>query len=175
MVAMGSVTLVSAAEYLATTFHPDCDFVDGVIEQRHVGQKDHSSLQTSLPIWFWARRKELRLKAFVEQRLRVTPARFRIPDVCIVELPAPDEQVFQQAPYIVIEVLSPDDTLPKLQERLDDYLAMGVVDLWVIDPASRRAWRATRDGHFEALDGILRTGDGRVALPISELFDLDQD
>ncbi|MEP7354004.1 MAG: Uma2 family endonuclease [Acidobacteriota bacterium] len=171
---MGSATLVRAEEYLATTFHPDCDYVDSVIEERHGGQKDHSSLQTSLPIWFWARRKELRLKAFVEQRLKVTTTRFRVPDVCVVDLPAPEEQVFHQPPFIVIEVLSPDDTVPKLQERLDDYLSMGVVNLWVLEPASRRAWWITPDGHFEARDGVLRTTDGRVTLPIGELFGLDQ-
>ena len=168
-----AATLVSTEEYLATTFHPDCDYVDGVIEERHVGQKDHSNLQTSIPIWFWAHRKALRLKAFVEQRLAVTPTRFRVPDVSVVELPAPEEQVFLAPPYIVIEVLSPDDTFPKLQERLDDYLAMGTPNLWVLEPTSRRAWHITRAGHLEALDGVLRTTDGRVSLPVCELFELD--
>jgi hypothetical protein len=34
----------------------------------------------------------------------------------------------------------------------------------------RRGWSITREGHFEALDGILRTSDGRVEMPIAELF-----
>jgi hypothetical protein len=47
---------------------------------------------------------------------------------------------------------------------------MGVVNFWLFDTISKRAWRITKDGHFEALDGILRTQDGQVVLPISELF-----
>ena len=172
---MATATLITPEEYLATTYHPDCDYVDGVIEERNVGQKDHSGLQSSLPIWFWTRRKTLRLRAFVEQRVRVGSRRYRIPDVCVVPSPGPDEQVFSQPPYIVIEILSPDDGWPKLQERLDDYLAFGVPNIWVLDPTSRRAWRITREGHLEALDGILRADDGLVILPVAELFTLDQD
>jgi hypothetical protein len=67
-------------------------------------------------------------------------------------------------------VLSPEDSFPKLQERLDDYLVMGVPNIWVLDPPSRRGWSIAREGHFEALDGILRTTDGRVVMPVSELF-----
>jgi Uma2 family endonuclease len=91
----------------------------------------------------------------------------------VVELPEPEEQVFTEPPYICIEALSPDDTSRKLQERLDDYLAMGVPNVWVIDPDSRRAWRIVREGHLEVLDGVLRTSDLRVALPLPDLFTVD--
>jgi Uma2 family endonuclease len=87
-----------------------------------------------------------------------------------VPLPEPDEQVFTQPPAICIEILSPEDTFPTLQARLDDYIAMGVPNVWVIDPVTRRAWRITSDGHFEALDGVLRTADGQVNVPLSDLF-----
>jgi Uma2 family endonuclease len=93
------------------------------------------------------------------------------PDVCVYPLPEPDEQIFTQAPYICIEVLSPDDSFRTLQSRLDDYLAMGIPNIWVLDPASRRSWSIAREGHLEALDAILRTSDGRVNLAIVELFE----
>jgi Uma2 family endonuclease len=134
-----------------------------------VGQKDHSKLQGRVFAWF-DRRQELRLEAFVEQRIRVQTRRFRIPDVSVVELPEPDEQVFTEPPYICIEVLSPEDTFPRLQERFDDYLAMGVPNVWVLDPGTKRGWRITREGHLEALDGVLRTSDGRVEMRIADLF-----
>lgn len=167
---MGAVTLVSAEEYLSTSYRPDCDFVDGELIERNVGQKDHSKLQAELLHWFRERRRTLHLAGFPEQRIRVANQRYRIPDVCIVALPEPDEQVFTEAPYICIEVLSPDDTFPKLQERLDDYLSMGVANIWILDPASRRSWSVTRAGHFEALDGVLRTSDNKLALRVADLF-----
>lgn len=58
-----------------------------------------------------------------------------------------------------------------MQDRFDDYLKMGVPNFWLLEPASKRAWWITQDGHFEALDGVLRKRDGQVVLPISELFD----
>lgn len=170
---MSTATLVPVEEYLATMYHPDCDYVDGVLIERNVGQKDHSSIQSAMVIWFWTRRRSLRLKAFTEQRIRVNSRRFRVPDVCVVSLPVPDEQIFSLPPYICIEVDSPDDTLTRMQARFDDYLAMGVENIWRIEPASGRAWRITNDGQFEAKDGILRTTDGKVELPIAELFTID--
>jgi len=144
--------------------------VDGVLIERNVGQKDHSKLQREIVRWFEDRRRLLRLTAFPELRIRVALARYRIPDVCVVPLPEPDEQVFTHPPYICIEILSAGDTFPKLQDRFDDYLTMGVPNLWLLDPTSKRGWRITREGHIEALDGILRTHDGQVILPILELF-----
>jgi Uma2 family endonuclease len=167
---VSTAILTSVEEYLATTYRPDCDYVDGAVIERNLGQKDHSKLQREIVRWFEDRRRLLRLTAFPELRIRVAPARYRIPDVCVVTLPEPDEQVFTHPPYICIEILSPDDTFPKLQDRFDDYLTMGVPNLWLLDPTSKRAWRITHDGHFEALDGILRTHDGQVILPILELF-----
>jgi Uma2 family endonuclease len=169
---MSTATLVSLEEYLTTTYRPDCDYVDGVLVERNVGQKDHGKLQFQVLTWFWNRRAPLGLTVFPEQRIKVSARRFRIPDVCVVTLPEPDEQIFTQPPYICIEILSPEDTFPKLQERFDDYLAMGVPNVWVLDPASRRGWRATREGHLEALDGVLKTSDGRVEMPIADLFPL---
>jgi len=167
---MSTATLLSVDEYLATSYRPDRDFVDGELIERNLGTKDHSRLQRAVIVWFENRRRELRISALPELRVRVAPKRYRIPDVCVVPLPEPDEQILTQPPYICIEVLSPDDSFPKLQTRLDDYLSMGVPNIWVLDPPSRRGWSITREGHFEALDGTLRTSDDRVLMPIAELF-----
>jgi Uma2 family endonuclease len=167
---MSIATLVSVEEYLGTSYRPDCDYVEGELKERNVGQKDHSNLQGNIFGWFRDRRRALGLKAFTELRIQVSRRRFRIPDICVVQLPEPDEQVLTSPPYICIEVLSPDDSFPKLQERLDEYLAMGVPNVWVLDPASQRAWRIVREGHLEALDGVLRTSDLKVSVPLADLF-----
>ncbi len=167
---MSTAALVGLHEYLSTTYRPDRDYVDGVLVERNVGQKDHSKLQRRIIVWFDSRARELRLAPFPEQRIKINARRFRIPDICVVTLPEPDEQIFTEPPYICIEILSPDDTFPSLQERFDDYLTMGVPNIWVLDPASKRGWRITREGHLEALDGVLRTAEGRVEMRIADLF-----
>ena len=170
---MSTATLVSVDEYLETSYRPDCDFVDGQLIERHVGTKDHSKLQREVLAWFRDRRRELRLTAFPEQRVQLAQRRYRIPDASVYPLPEPDEQIFTQPPYICIEVLSPKDSFPNLQDRFDDYLAMGVPNIWVLDPPSRRGWPIVREGHFEALNGVLRTSDDRVVLAIADLFQPD--
>jgi Uma2 family endonuclease len=165
--------LVSVDEYIATSYRPDCDYVDGVLVERNLGQKEHSKLQRKIIVWFDGHRSALRLENFPEQRIQVAKHRFRVPDICVVKLPEPDEQIFTTPPYICIEILSPDDAFPKLQERLDEYLSMGVPNVWVLDPESRRAWRIVRDGHLEVLDGVLKTTDLAVALPLADLFTSD--
>ena len=41
---MDATTLVSVEEYLSSVYEPECDYVDGEIEDRNVGEKDHSKL-----------------------------------------------------------------------------------------------------------------------------------
>lgn len=170
---MSTAALISVEEYLATSYSPDCDYVDGQLIERNSGTKDHSKLQGEILGWFRDRRRELRLRTFPEQRIRVSARRFRIPDVCVYQA-EPDEQVFTQPPYICIEVLSPEDTFARLQRKFDDFLNMGMPNIWVFDPVSQRAWTVTREGLVEALDGIRRTSDGRVVLPITDLFQPDE-
>ena len=75
-----------------------------------------------------------------EQRIRVAATRVRIADVCVIDAAAPREQVIKTPPLLCVEILSPDDTIKRLQSRIDDYLAMGVPCVWVIAPETRRAW-----------------------------------
>lgn len=46
-------TLISVEEYLATSYQPDCDYVDGCIEERNLGEFDHSSPQTTVAAYFF--------------------------------------------------------------------------------------------------------------------------
>src|SRR5258708_4472328 len=104
---MAVAELVSVEEYLSTDYSPDCDYVDGVLEDRNVGEKDHSNMQTVLIVYLFQRCKELGLRVFVEQRIPVTPTRYRVVDLCIT-VGEPNEQIFTAPPFLCIEVLSPE-------------------------------------------------------------------
>jgi Uma2 family endonuclease len=56
------------------------------------------------------------------------------------------EAVFTHPPLACIEILSKDDTLRSMQDRIDDYLELGVANIWIVDPVSRRAYVCTRGG-----------------------------
>jgi len=82
----------------------------------------------------------------------------------------PDEQVFRTRPFPVVEILSNDDRASELQEKIDDYLTFGVPYVWIIDPRRRCGTVFTSEGSREAKDGVLRTQDPVIELPLDPLF-----
>jgi Uma2 family endonuclease len=163
---------ISVEEYLHTSF-PDGDreYIDGVVVERNWGEKDHSRTQKKLILFFAALEATHATFAFPEQRVQVKPTRFRVPDVCVYLGSEPEEQIFRTPPFLVIEILSPDDRATSVQEKIDDYLAFGVPFVWSIDPRTRRAYIHTPEGSHEAKNGLLRTANPAIELPLHRLFD----
>jgi len=162
--------LVPVEEYLRTTYRPDCDYVDGEVLERNLGERDHSKLQREFILYFGTRAKRLGVQVFPEQRVQVSARRFRIPDVCVVVGREPEEQIFRKPPFICIEILSKDDSLIRVQNRIDDYLKFGVPYVWVVDPTDRRAWTYSLEGSREVKDGVLRTENPSIEVLLAEVF-----
>jgi Uma2 family endonuclease len=128
---------ISLEEYLRTSYHPDCDYVDGEVQERNWGEFDHGASQAFLGSWFFQHRQDWQLHVLVEMRVRVSAERVRIPDVCLVARGQEIEQVLTRPPLAVIEILSPEDRIVRYNERLADYRQMGIQNVWIIDPANR--------------------------------------
>jgi Uma2 family endonuclease len=167
---MATATVTSLEEYLTTVYRPDREYIDGVIVERNLGERDHSTLQGELYYCLRRQGKALGVYVYPEQRVQVSPTRFRVPDVCVTVGPKPTEQIFTRPPFLCVEVLSPDDRAGEVQERIDDYLALGVSYVWVINPRSRRGYIHTAEGSREAKDGMLRTENPDIAIPLADLF-----
>lgn len=130
----------SLTEYLRTSYRPDCDFVDGQVRERNLGEFDHAAVQAFLTSWFFQHRQEWELQVLTELRIRVAEQRVRISDVCLASRSQPVEQVLTKPPLAVIEILSPEDRISRYNERLGDYRQMGILNVWVIDPSSRTGY-----------------------------------
>ncbi len=167
---MTPATLVSEAEYLRSSYDPDVDYVDGVLEERNVGEFDHSDLQCEIVRWVRNRSKESGLNAFAELRTRIGSGRYRVPDIVILQGKRPQTRVLEVAPFVAIEILSPEDRLSRIQQRIDDYLAMGTPFVWLIDPDTRRAWVYRPGSIEECKDGNLHAGPPDFVLPLKEIF-----
>jgi Uma2 family endonuclease len=167
---MGSATLVSVAEYLTTAYSPDRDYIDGEVVERNFGERDHSSIQGAILASLFIRRREWGIHVYPELRVQAKASRFRIPDVCAVKGAKPDEQILTRPPFLCIEILSKDDRMSQMQERISDYLQMGVPYVWLVDPRSRRAWIYTSDAIGEVKDGVLRTRQPDIEVPLAEIF-----
>jgi Uma2 family endonuclease len=162
-----ATTAVSIQEYLSTSYRPDCDYVDGEVQERTLGTFDHARLQGAIFAFFYNRRKEWGICVVPEQRVQVSPTRFRVPDVCVV-VGEPTSQIFRDPPFICIEILSPDDLISRMNERVADYLQFGVPYIWILDPQTRKAWRCTPGAVVEVLE--LRTENPNMIVPLEELF-----
>jgi Uma2 family endonuclease len=170
---MGAATLVSVEDYLSTGYSPDREYIDGRIVERNLGEKTHSSIQTNLIMYLGPQRKALGIKIFAEQRVQVSPTRFRVPDVTIVKASQIQGEIFTAPPHLCIEVLSKDDTMVYMQEKIDDYLRFGVPYVWIINPRLRKGYVATKSGIVEAESGVLETNDPEIRVPVDALFDVD--
>ena len=112
---MPQAPLISLDEYLRTSFRPDCDFIDGKVQERYLGERSHSTLQAALVVVFYQNRNAWNVLPLPEQRVQISDSRFRVPDLCIVRKDDPRDEIVRTAPLICIEILSPEDTLSRLQ------------------------------------------------------------
>jgi len=111
-----NTTLVSLQEYLDTAYSPDRQYVDGVVVERHVGERPHSKVQSNLT--YFLRMRYPTVHVWPEQRVRTVGARWRIPDVCVT-LEDPGTDVFEAAPFVCIEILSRSDKMIDLLEKVE--------------------------------------------------------
>jgi Uma2 family endonuclease len=161
-----STVLVSLDEYLDTAYSPDREFVDGVVVERHWGERPHSRVQGNLIVGF--RQRYEHLFAWPEQRVRTIPGRrSRVPDVCVT-LEDPEIDVFEAPPFLVVEILSKRDEMTSVLEKLAEYEEFGVPHIWLIDPRRKKAFTYGGGRLQEVVGGALIAG--QIQMPLGEVF-----
>jgi Uma2 family endonuclease len=165
-----ATTLVQLEEYLSTSYEDaDREYVDGEVLERNLGDVNHGDQQTAFAVFLRANYRGL-LWVGVEVRTQVRARRFRVPDVVAVFAPKPGGRCITEPPFIVVEVLSPEDRADRMQDKIADYLEFGVPNIWVLNPETRSAVVYSRDGSFSVTEGNLRATGPLVEVPLSELF-----
>src|SRR5262245_27958542 len=106
---MATGTLISEAEYLRTSYEPDCEFEDGVLIERNVGTRKHGKVQAMLATYFAKRHKEWGIHVYIAVRFHIRPGKYMIPDLAILRGTEPEEDILTVPPFIWIEILSPED------------------------------------------------------------------
>ena len=159
---------VPVSEYLHSSYSPDCDYIDGELQERNVGELDHAEVQGALVQWFRNHGKEWNIRTIPEIRIQTGPTRFRIADVCLISRNEPTDQVLQRPPIAVIEVLSPEDRVSRYQERFQDYRQMGIPHIWVVDPQTRRGYDCSTGSWIETTS--LTVENSSIAVNLSVIF-----
>jgi Uma2 family endonuclease len=157
--------VVSLAEYLATSYDLDVEYVDGVLVERNMGPWLHSLVQANSVVALDKKYPDLYVLPAV--RCQTSPSRFRLPDVCML-LTRPEGRFVAEAPFLVIEVLSEEDRMSSTLEKLEEYRQKGVLHIWVIDPRLQRMFVSEAKALREV--DVFRTDNPLLELTREEVF-----
>jgi Uma2 family endonuclease len=168
LVHMSAKAGISVAEYLHTSF-PDLDreYRDGELLERNVPDYAHARTQALLIFFFEMLRQKLSLYACSELRLKLREGLYLIPDVCVFRA-AQSSSVPDQPPIIAIEILTPDDRMSSVREKLDQFKAWGVAHVWLVDPHSKRMYSCDQ-GLLEV--GVLTIPELGLEIKAAEIFE----
>lgn len=154
---MDTPVLDSVEHYMPLVFNPE-----PYREERRGGDVAHSLVQAGVVAYLWARRERWGIQVLPEVTLAA--GRLPVPDVGVVR----GEWGPNSAPFLCIEILSPEDDPTALDRRIEEYLEFGAAFVWVIDPRLRVAWIHSAEATVQVPDGWLRAEE--VEVPLAEIF-----
>jgi Uma2 family endonuclease len=171
---------MAASEIVLPITEPETEWVRGRPLQKVSPTRSHSLLQgrftTALAAWAGDRGE-----VGPEWRFRVAPPggtiRPLVPDIAYVAverlrgLTGHALEVPQLAPDVAVEILSPDDRRPDVDDKIATYLASGSALVIVIDPQHRQVELHDREGTAVQDAGMLaHPAVPGFAISIHEMF-----
>ena len=160
-----ATTKVSLEEYLNTSYRPDVEYIDGELKERNVGELEHARMVKALLRWFEQYETSWQLEALPDVRVQVSTENFRVPDICLRPLANPDVRFITSTPAVVIEVLSPEDSISDYRTRISDFRQKGIPGIWVVDPKTRKGWDCSSGNWIET--SVFRLVESPVYLDLS--------
>ena len=163
-----TTTLVSAEEFLATSYKPACEYRDGVLHQKSMPTRKHSLLQLRIA--------QLILQLFPEFEpapeltVQIRKGRFLVPDIAVQDRRKLQDPYPLEPVHLCVEILSPTDRMSETLAKCEEYHGWGVQTTWIADPEERRCWEY-RAGHrpVEIPTGGKLTADP-IAIPVDDIF-----
>ncbi len=162
--------IVSIEEYLVPNGERDLEFVGGRAVRRTGVDARHGLVQAALLSWFFAHRAEWGIRPLLGYRAKTSPTCVRRSDICLVRSGEPVERVLVRAPLLCIEVLAFGDELSEVLQRLDEFVAMGTENIWILDPSDRSAATYSRFGMQPARGTRLEIAETPIYLDVPEIF-----
>jgi Uma2 family endonuclease len=114
------------------------EVVDGEIRIMPPAKFQHALIVANLRDALVAQlnRREVRVVNDFGLVIRQKPLTSRVPDLAVFQIDTVVEQdgYLQSAPQLLIEVLSPGNTRREMEQKLGDYAAIGVPEVWLVSP-----------------------------------------
>ncbi len=133
---------LTLAEFLALPQGDvNCEFVDGYVKLKVSPKAFHSALQAALIVLIrtWCKGKGRIYPEWAILLKRKGADWAPVPDLTYVsyeKLPKnwQKNEACPVPPELVIEIISPDQTIKEFEEKAKDYFAGGVLRVWVVNP-----------------------------------------
>ncbi len=161
---------VTLERYLGMSFEYDCEWVDCALIERSGGEFGHSFATTLIGAHFFDHRDEWKIVPLLGVRVQTASSRIRVPDISVLRTGTPRERILIHPPLLVIEILSPEDTLRRTAAKAAEYLAFGIEHVWIIDPAARVGYRGTASGLELVRSGELAIPETPIRIVLADLF-----
>ncbi len=171
---MSTKVLMDVGEYLRTSFEgPDCEYLDGEIVERNMGEIPHGKVQGNLYYLLRQLRSLLGILVIPEIRIQISPTRYRVADLAVWRNDDIGTGIPTVTPFLVVEILSPEDRMVRMLPKIQEYLSIGVEWIWIVDPQEQSALLYSQKNPAGALCDVLRTENPNVEIPLTAAFDLN--
>jgi Uma2 family endonuclease len=168
---ISAVRLVSVEEYLKSSYSPDREYVDGILIERSAATIPVSLLAGILIRYFTTYEDPFRFIALPHARTQIIEgARYRVPDVILCPVPLPTGRIVTSVPWVVIEILSPEDTASEQLARFRDYARIGVPHILFLDPELHIGFRFQEGSLIETRFTSLELPSGSIPFDSESLF-----
>jgi Uma2 family endonuclease len=162
------VAAVSVDEYLATSYKPACDYLDGVLRQKPLPTWKHGLLQGH-----FMQLINTGFRAFAaasEVTVRLREGKYFVADVIVqsrgrIQSPYPTEPV-----HLCIEILLSDARMSEVLGKSEEYHAWGVPTVWIADPENERAWEYRAGQRPKEIAPEASLTAAGISIPLSEAF-----
>ena len=166
--------LMDVDEYLHTSFEgADCEYLDGAIIERNMGEIPHGDVQLNLAGLLRRLRKRLGLRVIPEIRIQINRRRYRVADIAVWTTDEIGTGIPAVPPFLVVEILSPEDRMVRMLPKIQEYLSIGVQWVWIVDPEERSALTYSQKNPAGAVCDVLRTDNPDIEIHLASAFDLD--
>jgi Uma2 family endonuclease len=175
--------LITGEELLAMGNIGPCELIDGRIVRMNPIGRSHAYVAANLSMALnqFVRHRKLgevlvgEIGIFIQRK----PDRIRAADVVFVS----KERLAQTtasgylntAPELVVEIISPTDRWQTVRDKLEEYFAIGVHRVWIVEPDNRDVLVYSTSTEMRKFgEGDMLTGEGVLdgfTLPVAELFE----
>lgn len=171
---MSTKVLMSVEEYLRTSFEgSDCEYLDGEIVERNMGELPHGDVQIVLATLLRRLRPQLGIRVVPEIRIQIHSQRYRVADIAVWRDDNVGNGVPVVPPFLVVEILSPEDRMVRMLPKIQEYLSIGVEWIWIVDPREKTALIYSKKNSAGEVCEILRAENPAIEIPLQRAFDLD--